>query len=107
MSSMTCFKIVFSDVFPQLASREAGEEARKFLLSKVLEHDSLIFDLGNKNLTPSFVDSSLAVLMSEVGYDVFKRKVKFDNASETTKVLIKKTFSERINQMESLNNSVL
>ncbi len=95
MNTMTCFKVVFPEVFPQLASREAGEEARRFLRKKMKEHECLVFDLANKNLTPSFVDSSLAVLMSEVGYDVFKQKVKFDNANETTKILIKKTFSER------------
>ena len=96
MSSMTCFKVVFPEVFPQLASREAGEKARKFLKEKFNQHDSLVFDLGNQNLTPSFVDSSLAVLMSEVGYETFKQKVKFDNASDTTKILIKKTFSQRM-----------
>lgn len=96
MSSMTCFKVVFPDVFPQLASREAGEKARQFLKDKLNQHDSLVFDLGNQNLTPSFVDSSLAVLMSEVGYDVFKQKVQFDNTTDTTKILIKKTFSARM-----------
>lgn len=96
MSSMTCFKVVFPEAFPQLASREAGEKARHFLTEKINEHECLIFDLANQNLTPSFVDSSLAVLMSEVGFDVFKRKVKFDNTSETTKILIKRTFAERM-----------
>jgi len=96
MSSKTCFKVVFPEVFPQLASREAGENARRFLKQKIDVYDCLIFDLGNKNLTPSFVDSGLAVLMTEIGYDVFKRKVKFDNVSDTTKVLIKRTFSERL-----------
>ncbi|GAB6071014.1 hypothetical protein JCM30760_21110 [Thiomicrorhabdus hydrogeniphila] len=96
MSSMTCFKVVFPEAFPQLASREAGENARRFLKQKIDEHDCLVFDLANKNLTPSFVDSSLAVLMTEIGYDVFKRKVKFDNTSDTTKILIKRTFSERM-----------
>ena len=95
MNSMTCSKIVFAEQFPQLASREAGEIARKFLKEQISQHENLIFDLGNKTLTPSFVDSSLAMLMSEVGYDVFKKKVKFDNTNETTKLLIKQTFSKR------------
>jgi len=89
----------FPKTFSHLATREAGEKAREYLKDVLKHNDSIIFNLGNKNLTPSFVDSSLAVLAMEVGFETFQKKVKFQNASESTKILIKNTLTKRRSQI--------
>lgn len=96
MTSMNSSKVIsFVKAFESNRSREAGEKARKVLERLLEENEYLVLDLENQPFSPSFVDSTIAVLAAQMGLEDFKRRVRIINVEPSTRALIKHTISVR------------
>lgn len=80
---------------PNTTTRPNGAAAREKLRSALLGSDSVVVDMTDIILTPSFADEFLGVLLAELGEDNFRRAIKIVNVSETSRPLLQTVLHRR------------
>lgn len=82
-------EISISQDFDTFTSRESGEIGKQILIDFLKKYEKITFNMENKSLTPSFIDSALGGVIEEIGLDQFKKSFKFINVKPSTKMLMK------------------
>jgi len=94
--SKTFFKIIVPQEFNTLATRVQGVVARNKIKQLIQEHGMIELDFEDANLSPSFADEAIGILVQDIGIKCFKETVKLSNASKTSQSLIKHVISQRL-----------
>jgi hypothetical protein len=83
------------EVTPSTATRPNGLVARRSLLDCLQRQSSVVVDMTDVVLTPSFADEFLGVLLVEIGEERFRRDVKIVNVPETARPLLRQVLARR------------
>src|ERR1700744_3008839 len=87
MRLMNYFKFIFKKEVQEETSRLQAMEIRRTLI-KLLDYKAIELDLQDFNLSPTIADEIIAELAVELGLEVFLKRIKIVNATETQKALI-------------------
>ncbi|UTV30842.1 STAS-like domain-containing protein [Photobacterium atrarenae] len=82
--------------FQTLATRENGSLARQKLLNILDDHEVVTLDFANSSVSPSFADELVGILARELGFEVFRTKIRMVNVSTPTKAILKHVLSKRL-----------
>ncbi len=98
---MTSFKL--SEISPNtLVGRDVGKKIRKDIQGLVEQHGSIEIDMEDKtNISPSFLEEALVLLVLEYGKDNFKNKIILSNINKGIKALMNSMLSSRLKRKES------
>ena len=77
------------------ATRQSGDELAAVVAQALSTHDSIVIDFELARLTPSFVDQGIGSLVSWLGWDEFKRRIRITNVAESSKPLVRHVVARR------------
>ncbi len=89
-------KIILCNYGDQLTTRDIGAVIRTEIAKQVEEGNVVIDFEGIVGITQSCADEMVGVLVLNLGFEVFKDKVTFANASNDIKSVIKYVVRQRI-----------
>ena len=92
---MTSFKFVVLDEAPNTATRPNGAAARSKVMHLLNDVDTVVIDLHDIVLTPSFADEFLGGLLGMLGESRFRSAVRLENVPESAKPLLRNVFHRR------------
>ncbi|MCU1010594.1 DUF4325 domain-containing protein [Stenotrophomonas maltophilia] len=82
-------------VSPSTATRPNGLVARQQIKRELALSDTVVVDLQDVVLTPSFADEFLGLLLVELGESDFRRRIKIVNVGATSRPLLRQVLSQR------------
>lgn len=81
---------------PNTTTRPNGAAARVKLKQLLARNDTVVVDLVDVVITPSFADEFLGVLLSEIGPDSFRKSVQIVNVPVSARSLLSTILSRRM-----------
>lgn len=79
-----------------LSTREFGAEVRQCILEKLELGENLVLDFGKQNVSPSFADECIGLIVQDLGFERVKKNIKLINLSDSAKSIIKHVISKRV-----------
>lgn len=95
---ISIFKIKVNEQF-ETSTRPNGVFARRYILEKINNYEKINLDFSDETPTPSFVDECIGQLITDMGWDSFKRHIQISNPNESTGTLIKHIMSRRLRSL--------
>jgi hypothetical protein len=92
---MTTSRFVVITEAPNTATRPNGVAAREKLKAALSASGSVIVDMHDIVLTPSFADEFLGVLLAQLGDEEFRRSVRIENVPPTAASLLRTVLHRR------------
>ena len=89
-------KLKITKTFPFTSTRAEGIQAREKLLQLLETHPSLILDFAKTQITVSFADECLGVLIEKLGKKEFQQKIILENISPTLQSLLSHILTRRM-----------
>lgn len=90
---MISFKI--SNVCSEVITRQSGKNLRELIIRTIESGESVLVDLENKAITPSFADDAFGKLVSHIGMVRFKKTITIKNVDAPSRVLIAHVVNRR------------
>lgn len=95
---MTTSRFVVINEAPNTATRPNGVTAREKLLAAISSAETVVVDMHDIVLTPSFADEFLGVLLAQLGDERFRRSVRIENVPDAAKPLLRTVLHRRANK---------
>ncbi|MFZ2315832.1 MAG: STAS-like domain-containing protein [Gammaproteobacteria bacterium] len=96
---MISFKLKLSDVIKGESSRNTAIQIREYIITLLDKYDVIEIDLSGTNLTPSVADEVIGVLAYKLNAELFKKKIKILNSSESQMALMKHVIARRLKKI--------
>lgn len=93
---MSSFKL--SEISPNtLVGRDVGKKIREKIKLLIEENEKIEIDMENKtNISPSFLEEAIVLLVIDLGKENFKNKISLININLSIKTLMNNMLSKRI-----------
>ena len=76
-------------------ARQSGDELAAVVAQALSAHDYIVIDFEQARLTPSFVDQGIGSLVTWLGWEEFKRRIRMTNVTESDKPLVRHVVARR------------